>query len=122
MKSVKAIAIGGFDGMHVGHQQLFEALGETGGILEIETGYANLTPAKAREHYSDLPIFYYELDDIRHLDAKGFIARLLEEFPDEALSWLVFGVDGIVHWANFFAVWASRKPWAMHRFISSSVN
>ena len=91
MKSVKAIAIGGFDGMHVGHQQLFEALGETGGILVIETGYANLTPAKAREHYSDLPIFYYELDDIRHLDANGFIAKLLEEFPD--LEKIVVGYD-----------------------------
>jgi len=91
LKNVKAIAIGGFDGMHVGHQQLFEALGDTGAILVIETGYANLTPATAREHYSDLPIFYYELDDIRHLDASGFIAKLLEEFPD--LEKIVVGYD-----------------------------
>ena len=91
MKNIKAIAIGGFDGMHVGHQQLFEALGNEGAILVIETGYANLTPAKAREHYTDLPIFYYELDDIRHLDAEGFIAKLLEEFPN--LEKIVVGYD-----------------------------
>ena len=91
MKNVKAIAIGGFDGMHVGHQQLFEALGSEGGILVIETGYANLTPQTAREHYSDLPIFYYELGDIRHLDAEGFVAKLLEEFP--LLEKIVVGYD-----------------------------
>ena len=91
MKNVKAIAIGGFDGMHVGHQQLFEALGSEGGILVIETGYANLTPKTAREHYSDLPIFYYELGDIRHLDAEGFVAKLLEEFP--SLEKIVVGYD-----------------------------
>lgn len=77
--------------MHLGHQQLFEALGKNGAILVIETGYANLTPARAREHYSDLPIFYYELDDIRHLDASGFIARLKTEFPD--LQKIVVGYD-----------------------------
>lgn len=91
MKKIKAIAIGGFDGMHVGHQQLFKALGSNGAILVIETGYANLTPAMAREHYSDLPIFYYELDDIRHLDAKGFVAKLTAEFP--ALEKIVVGYD-----------------------------
>lgn len=77
--------------MHVGHQQLFEAVGESGAILVIETGYANLTPARAREHYSDLPIFYYELDEIRHLDAEGFVAKLSEEFPK--LEKIVVGYD-----------------------------
>ena len=91
MKNVKAIAIGGFDGMHVGHQQLFEATGTSGGILVIETGYANLTPATAREHYSDLPIFYYELENIRHLDAKGFVSKLMQEFPQ--LEKIVVGYD-----------------------------
>ena len=91
MKNVKAIAIGGFDGMHVGHQQLFEAVGEAGGILVIETGYANLTPAQTREHYTDLPIFYYALDTIRHLDAEGFIAKLKEEFSQ--LEKIVVGYD-----------------------------
>ncbi len=91
MKNVKAIAIGGFDGMHVGHQQLFEAVGEQGAILVIETGYANLTPASEREEHCDLPIFYYELESIRHLDAEGFVSKLNEEFP--ALEKIVIGYD-----------------------------
>jgi len=91
LKSVKAIAIGGFDGMHIGHQRLFESLGSRGAILVIETGYANLTPAGAREHYTDLPVYYYQLDDIRHLDAEGFIAKITSEFP--ALKKIVVGYD-----------------------------
>ena len=38
LSKVDAIAIGGFDGMHMGHQRLFEALGENGAIVVIETG------------------------------------------------------------------------------------
>jgi riboflavin kinase/FMN adenylyltransferase len=91
LKNVKAIAIGGFDGMHVGHQQLFEAVGEHGAVLVIETGYANLTPAREREHHCDLPIFFYELESIRHLDAEGFISKLEEEFP--VLEKIVIGYD-----------------------------
>ena len=91
MKNVKSIAIGGFDGMHVGHQKLFEALGDDGAILVIETGYANLTPAQARRHYTDLPIFYYDLEKIRHLDARGFVDKLKKEFPD--LEKIVVGYD-----------------------------
>jgi len=91
LKNVEAIAIGGFDGMHVGHQQLFSALGTKGAVLVIETGYANLTPQKSREHHSNLPIFYYPLETIRHLDAVGFIDKLLTEFPK--LQKIVVGYD-----------------------------
>ena len=56
MKNSHAIAIGGFDGMHIGHQHLFAELGESGTIVVIETGYANLTPQKERENFSYHPI------------------------------------------------------------------
>ena len=91
MKNVKAIAIGGFDGMHVGHQKLFEAAGDAGAVLVIETGYANLTPQRAREHHSHLKVFYYDLEEIRHLDAEGFLAKLHQEFPK--LEKIVVGYD-----------------------------
>ena len=91
MKNVKAIAIGGFDGMHIGHQRLFEALGGSGAILVIETGYANLTPGREREHYTDLPIYYYDLETIRHLDAEEFVAKLSSEF--KALEKIIVGYD-----------------------------
>ncbi|MFZ5374990.1 MAG: bifunctional riboflavin kinase/FAD synthetase, partial [Campylobacterota bacterium] len=36
LSKVDAIAVGGFDGMHVGHQHLFNELGENGAIVVIE--------------------------------------------------------------------------------------
>ena len=91
MQSVESIAIGGFDGMHRGHQHLFAELGENGAIVVIESGYANLTPAREREAYSVYPILYLELDTIRHLDGKAFIAFLQEQFVH--LKKIVVGYD-----------------------------
>ena len=91
MKNSTAISIGGFDGMHLGHQQLFSQLGANGPLVVIETGYANLTPKKERENFSDYPIFYIDLEDIRHLDGRGFIGFLEEKFPK--LSKIVVGYD-----------------------------
>jgi riboflavin kinase/FMN adenylyltransferase len=88
---IDSIAIGGFDGMHTGHQHLFSALGEKGGIVVIETGYANLTPRRERERFSSYAIFYYQLEDIRHLDGKNFIKMLKSEFPK--LKKIVVGYD-----------------------------
>lgn len=91
MKNSTSIAIGGFDGMHIGHQQLFCALDENSTIIVIETGYANLTPKKEREHFSHFPIVYLELDDIRHLSGGEFIAFLKDKFPK--LRKIVVGYD-----------------------------
>jgi riboflavin kinase/FMN adenylyltransferase len=94
LKNIKystAIAIGGFDGMHIGHQHLFAELGERGCIVVIKTGFANITPNKERENFSHHPIFYLELDDIRHLDGKGFVELLNEKFPK--LKKIVVGYD-----------------------------
>jgi riboflavin kinase/FMN adenylyltransferase len=91
LSKVDAIAIGGFDGMHIGHQQLFSQLGEHGAIVVIETGYANLTPGCEREKYTHYPIFYYPLDDIRHLEGAEFVVHLLTQFPN--LKKIVVGYD-----------------------------
>ena len=94
MNSIKdstAIAIGGFDGMHTGHQHLFAELGDEGTIVVIETGYANLTPKNERENYAKYPIVYLDLDDIRHLDGTGFIEFLKQTFPK--LRKIVVGYD-----------------------------
>lgn len=89
--SIEAIAIGGFDGMHVGHQQLFSELGKHGAIVVIETGYANLTPEHEREDYTHYPIYYFPLDEIRHLGGEEFVALLMEKFPK--LRKIVVGYD-----------------------------
>jgi riboflavin kinase/FMN adenylyltransferase len=91
LSKVDAVAIGGFDGMHIGHQQLFNALGENGAIVVIETGYANLTPGCEREHYTHYPIVYYSLEDIRHLEGEEFVRMLQERFPH--LKKIVVGYD-----------------------------
>jgi len=91
MKNSTAIAIGGFDGMHIGHQSLFSELGDSGTIVVIETGYANLTPKNERENFSKYSILYLELDEIRHLDGAEFITFLKEKFPK--LKKIIVGYD-----------------------------
>jgi len=91
LSKVDSIAIGGFDGMHIGHQHLFDELGNHGAIVVIETGYANLTPGHVREHYTHYPILYYSLDNIRHLEGEEFVAMLQKKFPH--LAKIVVGYD-----------------------------
>lgn len=88
---IDSVAIGGFDGMHIGHQQLFAQLGKHGAIVAIETGYANLTPGREREKHTHYPIVYYPLDEIRHLEGKEFVHHLLAQFP--SLKKIVVGYD-----------------------------
>ena len=90
-KYITAIAIGGFDGMHLAHQKLFSQLGKHGGILAIESGYSNLTPNTYRQEYSKYPIYNYILDNIKHLTGEEFISLLKEEFPN--LEKIVVGFD-----------------------------
>ena len=91
MKNATAIAIGGFDGMHIGHQHLFNELGKNGNIVVIETGYANLTPKNERENFTNYPILYIKLQDIRHLSGGEFIEFLKDKFPK--LQKIVVGYD-----------------------------
>jgi len=89
--TITSIAIGGFDGMHFAHQELFKNLDNNGAILSIESGYANLTPKRYRQEYSIYPIFYYILENIKHLEGDEFIKLLKEEFPK--LKKIVVGFD-----------------------------
>jgi riboflavin kinase / FMN adenylyltransferase len=89
--NITAIAIGGFDGMHLAHQGLFKHLGEHGGIVCIESGYASLTPKSYRQEYTDYPVYYYILENIKHLSGEEFIHLLKEEFVN--LKKIVVGFD-----------------------------
>ena len=91
MKDTTSIAIGGFDGMHIGHQALFDELDENGTIVVIDSGYANLTPDGFRKRYTTHKILFFSLDDIRHLDGKGFVLLLKTKFPK--LKKIVVGYD-----------------------------
>ena len=89
--SITSIAIGGFDGMHKAHQELFNNLDANGAILSIESGYATLTPKRYRQEYSSYPIYYYNLDEIKHLEGNEFIDLLKKEYPK--LKKIVVGFD-----------------------------
>lgn len=89
--TITSIAIGGFDGMHYAHQQLFKNLDEHGAIVSIESGYANLTPKRYRQEYSPYPIYYYVLENIKHLEGDEFIKLIKQEFPN--LKKIVVGFD-----------------------------
>ena len=90
-EKIDAIAIGGFDGMHVAHQYLFDELGENGAIMAIETGYADLTPGEHRQEHTHYPFIYYDLDDIKSLSGEKFVAKLKADFP--RLKKIVVGFD-----------------------------
>ena len=78
IKNSDTIAIGGFDGVHVGHQRLFAHLGKQGCVVVINSGFANLTPKREREKFTHYPLYYFGLENIRHLPcmAKTHRARI----------------------------------------------
>jgi len=82
--------------MHLAHQQLFDKLDENGGIIVIQTNYANITPFRYRKKHTKYPIYFYPLENIKHLSGKQFIKLLKEEFPN--LKKIVVGYD--FHFGN----------------------
>lgn len=77
--------------MHLAHQQLFKKLDKNGAIVVICTGYANLSPYVNRAEHTNFPLFYYPLENIKHLTGEEFLNLLKEEFPN--LKKIVVGYD-----------------------------
>ena len=88
---IDSLAIGRFDGIHLGHRALFERLTKDGAILAIETGRSNLTPPEFIDKYVDKKLVFYRLEEIKDLDALGFLKKLKNDFPD--LKKIVVGED-----------------------------
>ncbi|WP_314986594.1 riboflavin kinase [uncultured Campylobacter sp.] len=90
--NVRAVAIGNFDGMHLGHQKLFENLGEHGAIIVILAGGGTkLTPFASRQAFTDKKIFYCDLRAIKSLSGSEFIELLRQNFIN--LQKIVVGED-----------------------------
>ena len=66
------VTIGGFDGMHIAHQELIKKA-EFMVIIEKDS---NLTPGLDRCEYTTLPCIFFNLQEIKHLSAMEFIEKL----------------------------------------------
>jgi riboflavin kinase/FMN adenylyltransferase len=86
--SIKSIAIGSFDGIHLGHRALIDQV-EAVVIVERNGGY--LTPGYRRSFFIKQPCFFYHFEHIKSLSAKAFVAKLKEDFPK--LQSIVIGYD-----------------------------
>ena len=88
---IDSIAIGHFDGVHLGHQKLFNELSENGGIVVIVKDGEKLTPFRTREKFVNFPIFYYDLKEIKNLSGSDFLEVLKRKFTN--LKKIVVGYD-----------------------------
>ena len=86
--NIRSIAIGSFDGMHVAHQKVIEAVDA---VVVIERNGGYLTPGYKRSLYTDKMCCFYFFDTIKSLSPEGFVSRLKEDFP--RLERIVVGYD-----------------------------
>jgi riboflavin kinase/FMN adenylyltransferase len=88
---VDTIAIGSFDGIHLGHKELIKRLGKNGALFVIDKDHANLTPGVKRSSYSKYPCMYYHFLKVKDLSGEEFIELLKKEFPN--LKKIIVGYD-----------------------------
>ncbi len=86
--TIKSIAIGSFDGIHLAHQKLIEKV-DALVIIERNGGY--LTPGYKRSLYTSKPCHFYHLDKVRELNPEAFVTKLVFDFPK--LEHVVVGYD-----------------------------
>lgn len=85
---IKRIAIGSFDGIHLGHQALIDKV-DALVIIERNTGY--LTPGYKRSLFTSKVCCFYHFDKIKSLTPGAFVHKLEADFP--ALETIVVGYD-----------------------------
>lgn len=85
---IKSIAIGSFDGIHLGHQALIDKA-DALVIIERNSGY--LTPGYKRSLFTSKLCCFYHFDTIKSLTPGAFVHKLEVDFP--ALETIVVGYD-----------------------------
>lgn len=85
---IRRIAIGSFDGIHLGHQALIDQV-DALVIIERNTGY--LTPGYKRSLFTSKACCFYHFDKIKSLTPEAFVHKLEVDFP--ALETIVVGYD-----------------------------
>ena len=86
--TVRSVAIGSFDGIHLAHRELINL---SDAVVAIERNSGYLTPGYKRTHYTDKPCYFYLFDKIRSLSPAGFVEMLIRDFPH--LEKIVVGYD-----------------------------
>lgn len=89
--NIDTIAIGSFDGIHLGHLRLFKELGAHGALFVVDKDQANLTPGLKRSEYSKYPCMYYHFLKVKDFSGKEFVDLLKKEFKN--LKKIVVGYD-----------------------------
>ena len=85
---IKSIAIGSFDGIHLGHQALIDKV-DALVIIERNGGY--LTPGYKRSLFTSKVCCFYHFDKIKSLTPEAFVHKLEVDFP--ALETIIVGYD-----------------------------
>ena len=89
--NIDTIAIGSFDGIHLGHMQLINKLGDNGALFVIDKDQVNLTPGLKRAEFSKHPCMFYHFLKVKDLSGEEFINLLKKEFIN--LKKIVVGYD-----------------------------
>jgi len=90
-EEIDSIAIGGFDGLHIAHQELISHLGSNGAILVIDKDSASLTPNTHRCKYLKQGCFFLKFEDIKDMSGEDFIIYLKKYFIN--LKKIIVGYD-----------------------------
>jgi riboflavin kinase/FMN adenylyltransferase len=86
--SIKSIAIGSFDGIHIAHKALID---QVDALVIIERNGGYLTPGYKRANFTTKVCCFYHFDVIKGLTPEAFVEKLKQDFP--ALESIVVGYD-----------------------------
>jgi len=86
--TIKSIAIGSFDGIHIAHKTLID---KADALVIIERNGGYLTSGFKRSYFTSKVCCFYHFDVIKGLSTEAFVAKLQEDFP--LLTKIVVGYD-----------------------------
>ncbi len=86
--TIKSIAIGSFDGIHLAHRTLIDQV-DALVIIERDGGY--LTPGHKRSLFTSKICCFYHFDKIKSLTPEAFVEKLKNDFP--VLETIIVGYD-----------------------------